>query len=137
MIGEDSPTGKTLIAINDEKFQAAGAKDYRDKIVLAEALHNLKFVDRARFDTLLKAAKNDRDYMDWARESYERAKGEGERRPFNAWHERSRFDQVLAGYVFAGDPSIPTMKGWRRKELPVGDKLRAQLEQLRADLGVE
>lgn len=135
-IGEDSPTGRSRVLINDEKFRRAGAKNYRDKMILAESLHNLKNVSPDIYRKLYISAMNDPKYMDWAKRSYQIERSNGEKRSFRTWHDISRFDQVIGGYLFAGDESIPTMKEWRRGELPIGLEFRGLLESLRNELGL-
>ncbi len=130
---EDKPT----VYINHAKFQAAGASGYEDKALLGESLHNLKNVDPERYDRLKKAAGQSHEYMKWAKESYKLAKEEGEERSFEDWHNVSRFDQVVGGYLFAQDPSLPTMANWSREELPFGDDFRKELDDLEKALGGE
>jgi len=138
--GSDSPTGRPLIHINDRKYeQAQGRKitdSQRQKIIFAESLHNLKDVDPSRHQALLDAAINNNEFMDWANKSYDYSKKDGEKRPFEEWLRTSRFDQVIGGYLFAGDKDFPTMKDWDRSE-PYGDELRTGLEQLRIDLDMQ
>ena len=59
-----------------------------------------------------------------------------EQRPFEEWYPKSRFDQVMGGYLFGGDPDIPSMKTWNR-DLPYGDEFITELEILRKDLGLD
>tara|TARA_R110000851_G_scaffold331903_1_gene506881 strand:+ start:528 stop:1139 length:612 start_codon:yes stop_codon:yes gene_type:complete len=147
-IGEDSPTGETTIFVNDAKFKDAGAgANYRPKIVLGEQLHILKNVAPERYQKLLKAANNQK-MNEWAAESFQHVTSpideEGkpkriediEQRPFEEWYPKSRFDQVMGGYLFGGDPDIPSMKTWNR-DLPYGDEFITELEILRKDLGLD
>ena len=142
--GEDriNPSGnKAQVLINDAKFRQAGAgPGYRDKMPLAESLHNLKTIDPERYNRMEKSALSDPDYRRWAEESYEMAKNDPEHpetRSFEEWHRKSRFDQVIGGYLFAGDKDIPTMRGWQRDRLPWGKALRAELETLANDLSMQ
>ena len=130
---EDRPT----VYINHAKFQAAGAEGYEDKMLLGESLHNLKNVDPERYNRLKKAAAQSHEYMKWAKESYKLSKEEGEKRSFEDWHNFSRFDQVVGGYLFAQDPSMPSMADWNREELPFGDEFRKELADLDKALGGE
>ncbi len=130
---EDRPT----VYINHAKFQAAGASGYEDKMLLAESLHNLKNVDPERYKRLKKAAAESHEYMKWAKESYKLSKEEGEKRSFEDWHSESRFDQVVGGYLFAQDPSMPSMADWSREESPFGDEFRKELAELDKALGGE
>jgi len=136
---EDKPT----VYINHAKFEAAGASGYEGKMLLAESLHNLKNVDPDRYRRLQRAAADSHEYMKWAKESYRISKqeaedrGEPEERNFSDWHSESRFDQVIGGYLFAQDPSIPTMADWSRKDLPVGEGLKKELDELEKALGSE
>jgi len=127
---DDKPT----VYINHAKFQAAGAEGYEDKMLLGESLHNLKNVDPERYNRLKKAAGKSHEYMKWAKESYKLSKEEGEERSFEDWHNESRFDQVVGGYLFAQDPSMPSMADWSREELPFGDEFREELEDFETAL---
>ena len=131
--GEDSPIGRDMIAINDRKFIESGAGPrYREKMIAFESLHRLKDKAPAMHKDLFETAMKDPKYRQWARESYEWEKeNRGETRPFAKWHRVSRFDQVVSGYIFAGDPDIPSMKNWKREDLPIGRQLRSKLEKLR------
>ena len=137
--GDDSPTGEPTIAINDEKFTAAGAgPGYRDKMIMFESLHLLKDVDPVRHNRLMQKALKDPDYMNWAERSYARVQvTEGEERSFEDWHSVSRFDQVIGGYMAGGDPDLPSMKDWDRDQLPIGEDLRSELESLRTALRLD
>ena len=139
---DDDPERPTVY-INHQKFKDAGASGYEGKMLLAESLHNLKNVDPVRYRRLQRAAADSPDYMKWAKESYRRSKqeaedrGEPEERNFADWHSQSRFDQVIGGYLFAQDPSIPTMADWSRKDLPVGEGLKKELDDLEKALGAQ
>jgi hypothetical protein len=93
-------------------------------------------------------AMADSDYMDWTRKSYDYVSGNIpnpetgkfdipkerlEKRDFDKWHNVSRFDQVIGGYIYAQDPDLPTMKNWDRYDLPMGSDLRAGLEAFREE----
>jgi len=125
------------VYINHQKFQDAGASGYEGKMLLAESLHNLKNVDPARYRRLQRAAAESPEYMKWAKESYRLSQDEGEERSFEDWHRVSRFDQVIGGYLFAQDPSIPTMAEWSRTDLPFGEGLTKELDDLEKALGAE
>lgn len=138
-MGEDRSDQSDNLAevyINHSAFKAAGAGEgYRDKMVLAESLHNLKNIDPGRYNQMEEDALADPQYRQWAEESYDRAvQKDGETRPFEQWHRHSRFDQVIGGFLFGGDDDIPTMKAWDRDRLPWGPALRQHLEQLEEDL---
>jgi hypothetical protein len=136
--GDDSPTGQPVIYINDSKYKGAA----RDKMISAESLHLLKFVDPERHADLESTALADPEYMKWANSSYDIVTGkkpdpetgefipEGERetRDFGKWHNISRFDQVIGGYLYAQDKDLPTMKNWNRAELQMGTDLRGKLQ---------
>ena len=143
LTGDDSPEGKPVIYINDKKFQDSGASNYRDKAALSESIHLLKDVNPDYYNRLLHTALSDPNTEGWLRDSYAReTAGEkaplesirdttgGEKRPFDEWLRKSRLDQVIGGYMFAGDEAFPTMKDWNRDELPFGS-LRPELERIR------
>jgi len=137
LTGEDSPTGRPIIFINDEKLRNAGAKNFRKKMVALESIHRLKDVEPERYQRLFDAAVSSPEYMAWAQESYQRAlddKKLPETRDFEPWHRASRFDQVIGGFLMAGDKDIPTAKGWTR-DLPFGEPFKQELRLLEQELG--
>ena len=137
-IGDDRPTGNPLVFINERKMREAGASgDFVEKMMQGEALHNLKNVDPDRYKQLKRSALGSPEYMNWARESYLRSMKDGEQRTFEDWHDTSRFDQIIGGYLFAGDKDLPTMANWSRDDLPFGAPLRQELDKLEADLGMK
>lgn len=141
--GDDSDTGQPIIFINDSLYKGAG----RDKMISAESLHLLKVRDPERHAELESTALADPEYMAWAKRSYDFVTGkepypetgkyqpeeDREQRSFDKWHNVSRFDQVIGGYLYAEDPDLPTMKGWNRADLPMGKELRGQLETFREE----
>lgn len=133
-MGEDSPTGSDRILINDARYEAEGASNYRDKAITGESLHRMKTVAPEQYRRLRDAAESSPETMHWANESYEIAKAEGEERSFDDWWEHSRFDQVVGGYLFAGDQDLPSMADWDRNDLPYGEEFRAELDKLEVDL---
>lgn len=137
LLGDDSPTGRPQIHVNDAKFRQKGAgPGYRGKIVELERLHLLKDVDPQRYEQLYSAAMSSPEYREWVQESYRRALADPdykEARNFEDWHRQSRFDQVLGGYLMAGDKDIPTAKNWSR-DLPFGQPLLKELEKLEREL---
>lgn len=138
LTGDDSPTGEPIILVNDAKFEDAGAPaGYREAMVLGETLHLLKDRDPMRYARIREVAEADQDFMDWAHESYEYEKSQGEQREFDPWFEHSRFDQMIGGYIFAGNPAMPSLADWKRSELPYGPALSVELDQLADDMGVE
>ena len=141
---EDSPTGMPIIYINDSLYKGMA----RDKMIAAESIHLLKLADPDRHKKLMDTALADPEYMDWAQTSYDYLSGkipnpetglfdidekDYEKRDFDKWHNVSRFDQVIGGYIYSQDPDLPTMKNWNRYELPMGTELRAELESFRED----
>ena len=142
--GDDSPTGKPMILINEALYKGAA----RDKMIAAESIHLLKDIDPERHKTLMDTALADSDYMAWTQKSFDYVSGKIpnpetgkfdipkerlEERDFDKWHDVSRFDQVIGGYIYAQDPDLPTMKNWDRYDLPMGSDLRAGLEAFREE----
>lgn len=142
--GDDSPTGKPTILINDSMYTGRA----RDKMIAAESIHLWKDVDPEGHKKLLDTALADPEYMEWTQRSFDYLTGKIpnpetgkfdipkdklETRDFDQWHEVSRFDQVIGGYIYAQDPDLPTMKDWDRYTLPIGTDLRAGLEGFRED----
>ena len=130
--------GKPQVYINDRKFKEAGSSGYQETMLLAESLHNLKNIDPSRYKRMEQAALTNEDYLNWAQESYKKSVADyGERRDFWDWHKNSRFDQVIGGYLFSGDKNIPTMKDWKRDELPFGSALKSELAILANDMELQ
>jgi len=132
----DPPDDRPQVFINDKAFEAAGAgPNYREKVILGESLHNLKNIDPERYDRMEKAALSDPGYRHWAEESALREGVHPDN--FDEWHRRSRFDQVIGGWLQAGDTDIPTMSNWSRDDLPFGEPLEAELKKLANDLDMQ
>tara|TARA_R100000656_G_scaffold72136_3_gene53895 strand:- start:1584 stop:2189 length:606 start_codon:yes stop_codon:yes gene_type:complete len=125
----DVSTEKPKVYINKKKFakelgQKELTKEQMNKYILGEALHNLKGVDPERYDRLYRSAMGSPKYRQWLKESYDTTienptEDYIEERPIDQWHKESRFDQILGGYIDAGDPDYPTLKNWSR-DLPFG-----------------
>lgn len=133
--GESQPGegGRPTVYINHQKYADAGVSGYEDDAILGESLHNLKNVDPARYGRIRDAALGSPEYMAWAEESYRRAQADPEHpeeRPFDQWHDVSRLDQVIGGYLQAGNPNLPSMANWSRTDLPYGQALKSELAQL-------
>lgn len=147
--GDDSPTGKPIIYVNDDLYQGQA----KDKMVKAESLHLLKVKEPELHGDLMNTALNDPEYMAAARHSFDVMRGRKpdengdfipeerrEKRSFEDWHNISRFDQVIGGYILAGDPDLPTMKNWNRESgvlKRMGPDLRRKLEVLRKEFNNE
>ena len=134
---------KPKVFLNERKLREAGAKgDFMAKSFLGESLHNLKSVDRPRYDRLKEAALSSPEYLGWVHESFrvmndnrvERGDAPIPAGDIDQWHDESRFDQVIGGFLQAGDPDLPTMKNWDRDKLPFGAAFRKELLKLEADL---
>tara|TARA_R110000851_G_C12803798_1_gene537743 strand:- start:43 stop:648 length:606 start_codon:yes stop_codon:yes gene_type:complete len=120
---------KPKVYINKKKFaeelgQEELTKEQMNKYVLGESLHNLKDVDPERYDRLYRSAMGSPKYRQWLKDSYDYTinnptEDYRETRPIDQWHKESRFDQILGGYIDAGDPDYPTLKNWSR-DLPFG-----------------
>ena len=125
----DVSTEKPKVYINKKKFaeelgQEELTKEQINKYILGEALHNLKGVDPERYDRLYRSAMGSPKYRQWLKDSYDYTinnptEDYRETRPIDQWHKESRFDQILGGYIDAGDPDYPTLKNWSR-DLPFG-----------------
>jgi hypothetical protein len=133
-MGDDSPSDKPTVYINKKKFaeelgQEELTEEQINKYILGESLHNLKGVDPERYDRLYRSAMGSPKYRQWLKDSYKHSLKRGtnygdlpeyvETRPIDQWHKESRFDQILGGYIDAGDPDYPTLKNWSR-DLPFG-----------------
>lgn len=139
--GDDSPTGQPIIYINDALYKGAA----KDKMISAESLHLLKDVAPELHADLESTALADPEYMAWAQRSFDFVTGAKpypetgeyqpedaiEKRSFEKWHNISRLDQVIGGYLYAQDKDLPTMKSWNRENLPMGAELRGKLESFR------
>ena len=140
--GEDSPTGEPIVHINEKKFkEALGQSELTpqqiQKYFLGETLHNLKDVEPETYNSLLEAALSNPAYRQWMKDSFELVKEqEGEKRDISDWHRVSRFDQIIGGYLFAGDPDYPTLKGWKKTHPGFQGEFGNQLEILAQRLGL-
>ena len=142
LTGEDSPTGKPIVYINDKIYKNPAVQE---RMIAAESIHLLKQVDPERFKDLMDTAKNDPVYMAGAEHSFDVARGKAadehgikktenlEERNFDDWHRISRFDQFIGGYINAGDPEIPTMRNWNRETMRMGPELRSKIEAFRKE----
>ncbi len=144
--GDDSPTGKPIIYVNDDLYKGPAKK----KMMKAESLHLLRLKEPELHKSLMDSALNDPVYMAAARHSYDVVTGKKpdengdyvpeekrEKRPFDKWHNVSRFDQVIGGYILAQDPDFPTMKNWNRDTMRMGPELRRKLEAVRQEFNRE
>jgi len=158
---------KPKVYLNTAKWEANKAGEgWRDKAILGETIHQLKNIEPQMYTRLEDAALEHQPYVDNAKNAF----FEGARKKqtqwdgslaelkkfmdnpdfvnspvFKEWHRRSRFDQVLGGYLQGGDPAIPTMRGdfeggWnkdsRNSEMFASDKFGNELKRLAAALGL-
>tara|TARA_R100001086_G_scaffold25716_1_gene12137 strand:+ start:1620 stop:2279 length:660 start_codon:yes stop_codon:yes gene_type:complete len=143
--GGDSPRDKPVVYLNYDKFkEGLGQEELTpaqvEKYFLGETLHNLKDVEPETYERLMEASLDSPEYRKWMEDSYQRALDDPEykeTRNIEDWHRHSRFDQVIGGYLGAGDKDYPTLKDWSREKMPWGDKFRKELEKLRTRLGME
>jgi len=135
-MGEDSPTGRPQIYINDSKFQKFNAgPNYKKEMLIGEGLHLLKEIDPERAERLYQSAVNDPATLGWLKESFKREAERGEQRTFEKWVRTSRLDQIVGGYLLGGkNSSVPTMRDWPTERLPYGKTFKAEIEKLKADL---
>jgi len=135
-IGDDSPTGKPQIYINDAKFKRFNAgPNYRKEMLIGEGLHLIKEIDPERAERLYQSAVTDPVTRGWLKESYKREAERGEKRPFDKWVKHSRLDQIIGGYLLGGNKSsVPTMRDWPTERLPYGKQFKTELEKLKKDL---
>ena len=135
-MGEDSPTGKSQIYINHDRFKRFNAgPNYRKEMLIGEGIHLLKELDPERAEQLYQSAINDPDVLKWLKESYKKEAERGEKRPFDKWVKHSRLDQIIGGYLLGNKKSsIPTMRVWPTERLAYGTQFKAELEKLKKDL---
>lgn len=137
-MGEDRigtpPDDRPQVMINDKLFEddPLVTPAYRPKMELAESLHNLKNIEPERYNRMEEAALSDEGYRQWLMESAMLEGVHVDNIP--EWHRRSRFDQVIGGWLFAGDDDMPSMRSWSRDDLPFGKPLEAELKKLAKDL---
>ena len=144
--GEDSSRDKPVVYLNYDKFkEGLGQEELTpaqvEKYFLGETLHNLKDVEPETYERLMESALDSPEYRKWMEDSYQYALNDPsyeETRDINEWHRESRFDQVIGGYLGAGDEDYPTLKDWSR-DMPgySSDKFRKELEKLRSRLDME
>ena len=130
----DSETGNSRILINHQKFKDNGVdgETYRKKAITSESIHLLKEKDPERYQRLYQAAAENPDVQAWARNSYENHRGDDDR-SFEDWYNTSRFDQIIGGYIQAGDKDFPTMKEWSRDMPQFNGKFKEELDSLAAE----
>tara|TARA_B100000214_G_scaffold213417_1_gene155081 strand:+ start:4495 stop:5091 length:597 start_codon:yes stop_codon:yes gene_type:complete len=137
LVGEDAKRAgfgnKPTILINTDKYPEGSDSYY--KMIKFESLHLLKHKKPKLYKKILNAALNDPEYkkqMDYSFEVVKcrqpndegyvcDAKTEADPRNKEQWHRVSRFDQVLGGYLMAGDADLPTMKNWNREDMVFKD----------------
>ena len=126
------------VYINDRRFREHDVSPaYREKAIFGEALHNLKFLEPQLYDRLEKAALSHPAYRENAETAYQMDKKDGrteEDDTFSSWHRRSRFDQVIGGFLQGQDPDLPSMKNWSKDHRMFGEALRKELQQFERDL---
>jgi hypothetical protein len=139
-MGEDSPTGKSQIYINHDRFKRFNAgPNYRKEMLIGEGIHLLKELDPERAEQLYQSAINDPAVLKWLQKSYKTEAERGEKRPFDKWVKHSRLDQIIGGYLLGNKKSsIPTMRDWPTERLVYdgyyGTQFKAELEKLKKDL---
>ena len=124
------------IFINPANYSSA---DVFKKLVFGESLHNLKNIEPALHKKLLEAALSSPEYRANAEAAYQTDIAAGrveENDTFDKWHVRSRFDQVIGGFLQAQDEDIPTMMNWHRTSGMFGVPLKRELRQLAEQLGM-
>ena len=143
------PYEKPSVYINKTKYEETLGRPVTDKqmkkYVLADSFHNLKNVEPDTYNKLKAEAFEDPDYMKWAWRQYGHhispvdEKGmpkhpdDIEERSFLRWHDESQFDQNIGGYIFAGDPDMPTMQKWSTDDPGFGKgKFKQELSKLKA-----
>ena len=120
-------------ALKQQKLTPAQEQKY----LLMESIHNLKRVDPEQYNDLLKAAGRDSEYHSRLPERFQYAVDRGENRPLEDWFLQSQFDRDIGGYLWAGDPDVPSLKTWKRKNGIFGPRFAEELEKLRLRLGLE
>jgi len=149
------PNTKPIVYLNYAKYeQALGQDELTDKQIekytFGESLHNLKNVDPGWYNRLKTAAALSPEYGGkggWKERSYDHvtdansmfpgAFRDVEKRGMDEWHDVSRFDQIIGGFLGTGDPDMPSLKmhGWTGGE-PYGDPFTEELDRFRIHVGV-
>tara|TARA_R100001510_G_C7559104_1_gene139828 strand:- start:112 stop:675 length:564 start_codon:yes stop_codon:yes gene_type:complete len=146
-IGDDSPTGKTKIYINHDKFKndPNTGKDYEREMLIGEGIHLLKEIDPERADRLYKIAISDPGVLRWLKDSYAREVTNNnnipneQKRSFENYVRVSRLDQIVGHYLLADkNASVPTNRQWPTQRLVerglYGTKFKDELDRLKSDL---
>ena len=128
---------KPVVHINKKKFEKSLGRKVTPKMMrkyaLGESLHNLKKVEPETYYDLRVAALSNPDYRKWVTDSYnDHAKPGGETRDLDQWEVESRFDQIVSGFMFAGDPDFPTMEDWNAYDMPYSGAFRDKLNTLKS-----
>jgi len=135
--GTQSTRNKPVVHINKKKFEKSLGRKVTPKMMrkyaLGESLHNLKKVEPETYYDLRVAALSNPDYRKWVTDSYnDHAKPGGETRDLDQWEVESRFDQIVSGFMFAGDPDFPTMEDWNAYDMPYSGAFRDKLNTLKS-----
>ena len=136
--GTQSTRNKPVVHINKKKFETALGRKVTPKQIrkyaLSESLHNLKNVEPETYYDLRVAALSNPDFRKWVMESYRDHYKPNAENPMDLdqWEVESRFDQIVGGFMFAGDPDFPTMEDWNAYDMPYSGAFRDKLQQLKS-----
>ena len=133
---EDSPIGTTgTVYVNWEKLQqqkdAGELEDVNrsaQKLVKGELNHLLKIHNPDFFEDMLNTALADPRFVEWQTNRKETMKDD---RSIEDFIRASGLDNTIGGTYFAGDPDMPSMKGWKRDLLNIGmgPELKEKIQQ--------
>ena len=136
--GTQSTRMQPTVHINKQRYEKSLGRKVTPKqmrkYALSESLHNLKNVEPETYYNLRVAALRNPDYRNWVMDSYKNhaVPKEGEERDLDEWEQDSRFDQIVSGYVFGGDPDFPSMEDWNAYDMPYSGAFRDELSKLKA-----
>jgi hypothetical protein len=129
------------VYINEDLLREQGSTgNYVQDMYLGEALHRLSKSAPERYDRLYQAAENDPAVQKWKQDAFIIAKetGEDQGRTIDDWWKESRFDQVVGGFILAGEnANVHTMREWNRDSTPFGTTFRKELEDFEGALGYQ
>ena len=133
---DDSPLGSTgTVYVNWEKLQqqkdAGELEDVNrsaQKLVKGELNHLLKVHNPDFFEDMLTTALADPRFV---AKQKERKEYMGDERTLEKFIRASALDETIGGAYFAGDPDLPSMRGWKRDLLNVdmGPELKEKIQQ--------
>ena len=130
--------GNTAYINEDFLIERGSTGNFVQDMYVGEALHRLSKSAPEWYDRLYQAAENDPAVQKWKQDAFIIAKerGEDQGRTIDDWWKESRFDQVVGGFILAGEnANVHTMRTWSQDSPNFGTTFRKELEDFEGALG--